>query len=716
MAGVLTKTGLFVHKQSGGMFTVEDQTLSTGNRWFVDSGKTTTGEDGTSFGRNPEAPFLTLAYAFSGDQPVENNGDIIILEAGHTESIAADAGIVCDRAGILVIGQGQGDSRPVLTFDTAAAAQIDISAANITFENITFRCNIADLAAAFHVTGANFTMRNCSFMGTDAADEAFLITILTEATANDMTIENCQFHYLYAANGTTAITTTSTECIRLVGADRAVIRGNYMSGDFTTAVINGITTASLDILLLTNIIHNIADENITGGIDLYTGTTGFLDDNVLYVDDPTSADDIVDAASCAIGRNWVTNAAGSTPYLWGTTIAGGIEGKIDIIDGYHDVPTKDTTDDAQMRDAIGKKDDTAVGITATTKSIIAYAKGGLDLQIVPVQDTTDDANARDVIGKKDDTAIEVSTTTKSLMAYAKGGLDLQIVPTKDTTDDVNMRDVVGKKEDDAAVGAVSTNESLVAIGKQNVTNTEALVVLHGVPAQDTTDDATVSDVAGKKDDAAVETTGTTKSLMAYAKGGLDLQLVPTKDTTDDVTTRDVVGKKEDDAAVGPASTNESLVAFAKQNVTNTEALMALQHAIVITSTIVSSTIPDDGGGTPTGAPITGAASGDLMLEEIIMQTDAATGLAGGTTMQIISDNTDGLTGVTTPIWDEATASLGIGATINNGSADLNLLPIMLEAGKKLYINCDDAVGTGAGTVEIIMKFMQVTPGATIAGV
>ena len=629
----LAKSGLFSQKQSGGMFAVEDQTLSTGNRFFVDAGS---GTNGVTRGRNPSDPFASLAYVFSAAATngiTANQNDQIRLMAGHTEDVIAAGTITCATAGVTVTGEGEGDNRPIISFTTIDSADIDIDAADITFENISFRCDIASLIAALDVNASGFTLRNCSFMGTDAADEAFLIAIITDAAANDITIENCQFYQLYAADGTTAITTTSTEAIRLVGADRAVIKDCYFSGDYTTSCLNSITTASLDIRLLNNMIQNIATENITGGIDLHAGTTGFWDGNVLYVDDPTSPEDAVDDGLCATGVNWVSNAIGDAPIMWGAADALGVEGKIDIIDGYHDVPAADTTDDAQMRDVIGKKEDAAAaGAVTTTESLTAYAKQNVGAGI-------------------------------SLIA-------LHAVPAADTTDDANVRDVVGKKEDAAAAGAVTTTESLVAYAKQSVGANIAITALHGVPAADTTDDVNMRDVTGKKDDA---------------------------------------------AAAGAVSTAESLMAYAKQNVTNTEALTAARHAIVISSTITCSNIPDDGG-SPQAAPLTGAASGDLMLEEIIMQTDSVTGLANPTTIQVISDNTDGLTGDTVPIWEEATANLGSGATINNTSADVNLLPMMLESGKKLYINGDDAVGTGGGTVEVIMKFVQVTAGATVAGV
>lgn len=498
------RTAIYGKKASaGGLYTIEDMSRSTGFRFFVDAGASGVGST-ASYGRSPDAPLATWALAFSLDVLTPSQSDIVYLMPGHVEDVIAAATISCDIAGVSVIGLGDKDNRPIISFTTIDSADIDIDAADITFENISFRCDIASLIAAIDVNASGFTIRNCSFMGTDAADEAFLISIITDAAADDITIEDCQFHYLNAEDGT-AITTVSTECIRLVGADRAKIQRNYISGDFTTSAINNITTECDDILILENIIQNIATENITGGIDLDASTTGFLDKNVLYVADPTDPEDAIDDGACAIGVNWVTNVIGTAPVIWGAAASGGVEGLI----------------------------------------------GGID-----------------------------DATTDSL--HGKLGTDTEM-------SDTSIFDMI-------------TAANVVAVQA-----------------------------------------GTT---------------------------------------------------------------------IIVTKTITSTDIKNDGV-TPLNAPLTGAASGDLMLEEIIMQTDS-TGLAGGTTIQVISDNTDGLTGNTVPIWDEAVGNLGSNATINNTSADVNLLPMMLESGKKLYINNDTADGTGGGTVEVIMLFRRASAGATIA--
>lgn len=57
-----------------------------------------------------------------------------------------------------------------------------------------------------------------------------------------------------------------------------------------------------------------------------------------------------------------------------------------------DVPAKDSTDDAMMRDVAGKKDDTAQTTVGTTRSLMAYLKGVLN-QIATVIAKTDLLNS-----------------------------------------------------------------------------------------------------------------------------------------------------------------------------------------------------------------------------------------------------------------------------------------------------------------------------------
>ena len=86
-------------------------------------------------------PFATVDFAFSQCTP--DRGDIIMVMPGYTQTISAAAGIDMDVAGVAVIGLGNANSRPTITFDTATTADIDINAANIALMNFRFIGNIA---------------------------------------------------------------------------------------------------------------------------------------------------------------------------------------------------------------------------------------------------------------------------------------------------------------------------------------------------------------------------------------------------------------------------------------------------------------------------------------------------------------------------------------------------------------------------------------------
>lgn len=254
-------------------------------------------------------------------------GDKIYVLEGHTETVSAAAGIDADKIGITIEGCGYGANKPTITFATATTADMDIDAASVTVRNLRFVGGIASLAAPIDVNAANFTMENCEFYAS-AATTGVLITVITDAAANDMTIKNCTFNYLTATDGTTAVTETSTEAIRLVGADRAHIEGCYFAGDFTTAAINAVTTACKDIRILNNVVNNIATENIAGGIDLVAESTGFIDGNYCYVA-YSSGITFIDASSCVIGyNNYTCNAASETPTRFGTADAASIDAKV----------------------------------------------------------------------------------------------------------------------------------------------------------------------------------------------------------------------------------------------------------------------------------------------------------------------------------------------------------------------------------------------------
>ena len=122
----------------------------TGNVYWVDSAIGSNGRKGTF-----RAPFATLDYAIG--RCAINNGDIIMLAPGHTETLSAAGDVTFDVAGVTVIGLGTGTATPTFTIGTAATAEVVVSAANTTIKNVSFVANFADIANVFELTATDFT-------------------------------------------------------------------------------------------------------------------------------------------------------------------------------------------------------------------------------------------------------------------------------------------------------------------------------------------------------------------------------------------------------------------------------------------------------------------------------------------------------------------------------------------------------------------------------
>lgn len=287
-----------------------------GNVFWVDSNASAgsdTGEYG-NHGQTALKPFKTINYAIT--RCTANNGDIILVAPGHAEAITAAAGIVAGVIGVTVIALGTGDDRATLTFSTATTADLDIDAANVSFVNFRIVNSLAAMAAPIDVNAAGFALLGCDFYLSTALTDID-ITVITDANANDIRVEGCNFYYLTSL-ATTAVTATATECVRLVGADRAIIKNNYIGGDFTTSAINGITTASKEVQITDNDIHNIATENIAGVVDLVAACTGVIARNHGFIGYSTGLATVIDPSSCAMIENYFSNVVTEAGGLVGT--------------------------------------------------------------------------------------------------------------------------------------------------------------------------------------------------------------------------------------------------------------------------------------------------------------------------------------------------------------------------------------------------------------
>ena len=281
-----------------------------GNVWWVGSVKGDSWNAGvdTDGGGTKDNPFKTIDYAIG--KCTANNGDVIYVLPQHAETISAAAGIAADVACISIIGLGNGTIRPIITF-SATASTFTVTAANVAIENMQFQNAIDSLVSGISITAAGCSIKGCEFSQPTSTNDA-LIWILTTAAADDLTIQGNIFRASHAG---------PTEAIRLVGTDRANILDNYLIGSWSTAAINAITTACLEILIARNTISNSVTDKLA--IDLVAACTGRIEYNSGTVVSTAGISDaaIIDAANCQLAQNYFSDAAGETGKLIGTVSA-----------------------------------------------------------------------------------------------------------------------------------------------------------------------------------------------------------------------------------------------------------------------------------------------------------------------------------------------------------------------------------------------------------
>jgi hypothetical protein len=223
-----SKTELFVRKQSGGMFTVVNESMTTGDIFWVDD----SGTDSVSRGANPTAPLKTIDYAIG--RCTAGKGDIIYVMPGHAETVTS--AITMDIEGVSIIGLGEGNRRPVITPNGAIDA-ITMTAAGCKVENIRLAAPGTDAQTAdINIAAAGCVVRNTHHIGsTTAKNKVDIITITADGD--------------YALLDGVEITNATVDVeigIELEGAANGVVVQNcVVQGAFSTAAIGDSGTATL---------------------------------------------------------------------------------------------------------------------------------------------------------------------------------------------------------------------------------------------------------------------------------------------------------------------------------------------------------------------------------------------------------------------------------------------------------------------------------------
>lgn len=145
--------------------------VTTGTVYFVDSGNVDGADESATSGKTKDRPFVTIDYAIN--QCTANNGDIIYVMPGHTETISSLSSIVPDVAGISIIGLGNGDDRPEVIYATGSGnssgrvSSLVISGAGTRISNIIFDCGTTDDSVkplyGMRIQAPNVQIDSCTF-------------------------------------------------------------------------------------------------------------------------------------------------------------------------------------------------------------------------------------------------------------------------------------------------------------------------------------------------------------------------------------------------------------------------------------------------------------------------------------------------------------------------------------------------------------------------
>ncbi len=289
----------------------------TGTLWYVDSAVSNEG-DGSSWTNARD----TIEEAYD----LASTGDFIYVAQGHAETLGT---LVLDTAGITIVGIGQGEERPEITWDGTGDI-ITISGASNTISNLSFRAGVHAITTGINITadGDYTSILYCDWP--EPSDNTFdFITAIQLAGASDyVTVAYNTYKHADAVGPAEFIDGGATALTGL-----AVI-GNLIHTESTAAPIFSDQT-DLEMFIAYNVITNMT----TGirAIDLGAAATGWLIGNKTATDAIGTS---VDPGACFIDETTVwsdfdlTDVTGVPIFTnntgvnrWGVTELAQIEGE-----------------------------------------------------------------------------------------------------------------------------------------------------------------------------------------------------------------------------------------------------------------------------------------------------------------------------------------------------------------------------------------------------
>ena len=262
-------------------------------------------------------PVVYTTIALANAKCVAARGDLILVAPGHTETISTATAITMSISGVTVVGLGIGGLRPVVTLDTATTATINVTAAGVSFKNIVFVANFADIASCFTLTTAtDFRVDNCEFRDTLSILD-FLVIVTTDASnnhADGLTFVNNYVYSLPATAG--AVVSILGNLLRLNVSHNTVDKAATNDAGQLITMSSKVTGG---VRIQGNCLSVVGSSGAAVGV-MFTGSqttgSGMCSDNYVSSLDTTGALIATAGTGITFIQNFYTGAADKSGAVW----------------------------------------------------------------------------------------------------------------------------------------------------------------------------------------------------------------------------------------------------------------------------------------------------------------------------------------------------------------------------------------------------------------
>lgn len=151
--------------------------LCSGDIWYVGSAATGAADAAAPRGKERIRPLATLGQAITNSAA----NDVIVLLVSHAETLTATQTI--GKAGLTIIGESSGTTRPTFTRNIAANGQLfDITAAGVTLQNLFFKTATTANTGAMVRTNSAYTQLIDSYFECGTLDDGPQFETITGAS------------------------------------------------------------------------------------------------------------------------------------------------------------------------------------------------------------------------------------------------------------------------------------------------------------------------------------------------------------------------------------------------------------------------------------------------------------------------------------------------------------------------------------------------------